>query len=203
MNNRQTGLTWVTALVILILIVLAFGIVLPVWHRVAGCYESPRATVKTTIIQLSQALKAYETDMERYPPDHEPYGGSVEGSVYQYRNDVLVRYLDGDPSNDPDPSHPIRGQYFEFEEPYILNKAIYTDRFEEPFWYHNFQDDEPSLRDKAIDPKNPLHPWTNAILFRRFQIYSKAGWGGKPLKDAYDGKERTAGNFRWITNYHD
>lgn len=200
-RSRNHGLTIVEILVILLLIVLLLGFLIPVITR-GGYVMSERCRTKLTINQLCQALKFYKEYFDGYPPDHYPYGGSEEGVIYKYRNDVLVRYLGGDTGNNPNPARPVR-QFFEFKQSSLVDNSIVVDFYRQPFWYHNFQDDIPPLREKVVDAKNPLHPWTNAIFYKNFQIYCKADIGGKTLEDAYCGKAKTAENFRWITNYVD
>ncbi len=152
---------------------------------------------KVILTDLDKAISCYGMDWGQFPPDNENNGGQQEGTVYKYRNDSLVKYLDGD-SDNGGPGRPY--QYFEFNK---LDKSelIYRNDYGEFFWYHNFKDDVFSLEKNVTDKDNPLHPWTNCYFFKRFQLYTKYKVEGKTV-EPYGNNEKVEKNFIWITNYN-
>jgi len=184
------------------------GILLPTLGT--ATLKAQRAKVKATITQLEQSLANYKTDNGNYPPDHEANtGGAITTQgTYKYRNDSLIKYLDGDTGNGGGAI-----LYYEFREQYInadVSTFVYLDEFQEAYWYHNFHDDSGSTS-KITDPNRPLHPWYNRINFQGVQIYSRAhtAWetyDPTPTADvdtAYGGNfsNATRDDFLWISNY--
>lgn len=184
--KKSNGFTLIELLIVIAIIGILVGILLPALNKMQ--INAMRAECKTTITQLAQALKSYETDQGVYPPEE----GTSEGTgTYAYFDESLVRYLDGDKSNKGPAS-----QYFEFKQQYLSGTGsnAYQDRFEENYWYHNFQKD--NVDTKVINAaQGELHPWYNRILFRSFQVYSKANYG------APDPQSHQQGVLKWITNY--
>ena len=197
MIKKKNGFTLVELLVVIAIISVLASILIPSLGKVTE--KANRAAVKNTITQLSTALKAYETDYGEYPPDDETgNGGSTTTGTYKYRNDILVKYLDGDTGNGG-PSI----VYFEFPEEYLSGgskKLVLLDRFGESFWYHNFHDDTGSTG-KVRNAGNPLHPWFNRFNFRGYQLYSEANYPNAPYGDKTGENGVTADDFKWITNY--
>lgn len=194
MNKK--GFTLVELLTVVAVISILIGILMPALN--SSRIRAQRAEVKVTVKQLSQALKAYETDEGVFPPHGE---GASEGTIYTYWDEALINYLDGDTATSAAGGGGSATQYFEFQEEFIEG-STYVDVFGEKIWYRNFHG--LGLTTKTIDSNNPLHPWTNCILFRGVQLYSKANYEGSTLDSAYEDpaslgkKEET---FRWITNY--
>ena len=193
---KKKGFTLVEILVVITIISILAALLLPTISGVQK--DALRAKAKTTINQLAQALKAYETDYGQYPPDDLNNGGSeTSKGTYKYRNDSLIFALDGDTSNGG-PSI----VYFEFQEEFIDGDShqIYLDPFSQPFWYHNFHDDSGSTG-KVRNNTYPLHPWYNRFHFRGVQLYTQADLGLEFPDDPYAGEDETETNFKWITNY--
>lgn len=178
-------------LVVIAIIAVLAAILVPTLGKAQQ--KALRAKVKTTVNQLAQALKAYEGDYGQYPPMTANGGSATTGGTYQYRNDVLLPFLDGDTSNGGP-----RIQYFEFQQQDISGTTVYLDHFGQAFWYYNFHGRSPALTGKVIDSGNPLHPHYNAVYFKGVQVYTQADYENDP----YGGNTtKTEENFKWITNY--
>lgn len=188
MSNKRLGFTLIELLVVIAIIGVLAAILIPSLSKVQE--RALRAKVKTTVNQLAQATKAYEGDYGVYPPMVANGGATSVGGNYQYRNDVLMPFLDGDTNNGGP-----RIQYFEFQQQ-DCNGNIYLDHFGQAFWYCNFHGRTPTLTGKVI-ANPPLHPHYNAVYFRGIQIYTEANYEGDP----YGGSTQTEDNFKWITNY--
>lgn len=205
--NRK-GFTLIELLVVIAIIGVLAGLLLPVLNKAKT--TTMRAECKTTINQLSQALKGYEEVENGYPPTLDT-GANTEGGTYRYRNNILVACLDGDTSTVTSGYGNNRRQYFEFKVQQLRDDAgaidatspVIYDSFIEPLWYRNFQRDNSALTAKVNDGNNPLHPWTNAIFFQSYQIYGKANYSGTTLDSAYEDGDKNIDKFRWLTNYCD
>ncbi len=196
MKKQRYGFTLVELLVVIAIIGVLAGILVP--SLSAASVRAQRAKVKAIITQLEQALTQYKLEKNKYPPSTENNGGSVtSGGTYTYRNDCLVKYLDGDTSNGGESI-----LYFDFQIQYLRpsNNLIYYGPFDEDFWYHNFDEDNATSRVRSTS--YPLHPWYNRINFQGVQIYSRANGGKDYGNDAYGGATNpTTMDFLWITNY--
>ena len=193
MNKNRRGFTLIELLVVIAIIGVLASILLPTLNYVQ--YRAKVATVKTTITQMAQALKAYQNDYGVYPPNAE---GSTEGPAttvnveYSYCNGAFVPYLDGDTSTMGTNGGASKIQYFEFKEQ-DRDGNRYRDGFEGYYWYHNMQADNMNQKDLA-STQGALHPWYISINFRSFQIYSKIDYPTQAYED---------GVFKWVTNYSD
>ena len=206
----RKGFTLIELLVVIAIIAILAGILLPALSGVRR--KSLIAEVKTTVNQLSQACKAYETDNGAYPPEDGKYinvdganGGNATNASdtaapYNYSDGSFVPYLDGDTSTLGTQS--VKGGrskivYFDFKEQYIDGDK-YKDRFDGSFLYHNFQKD--GITGKSIHATRVLDPYQNAILFRGVQIFSKVDYLTNPYGEE---TATTEANFKWVTNYSD
>jgi prepilin-type N-terminal cleavage/methylation domain-containing protein len=203
---KNKGFTLIELLVVIAIIGLLAGILLPVLNKVQ--VSAMRAECKATINQLSQALKTYEEVENGYPPNV----GTQEGTTYAYSCDILAPCLDGNTVTTTGGYGNNRRQYFEFKENQLAqwntgtgegdtnaaeaNEKSILDRFLQPVWYYNFQPPFHNFSSKQISG-NPLHPWTNALLFANYQMYSKANYPD----NAYGDETPNAEKFRWITSY--
>ena len=190
MQKKHAGFTLIELLVVIAIIAVLAGLLLPTLSSVQD--RALRAKVKTTVNQLSQAVKAYETDNGHYPL-MKNNGGADQGGTYKYRNDVLIPNLDGDTTTG---NNTPTIQYFEFTQQDCQGN-VYLDHFGEPFWYFNYHAVKPVLTGKTVSTSDPLHPWHNVIHFRGIQIYTQANFP----EDPYGGKPKKEDNFQWITNY--
>lgn len=199
MSEKIKTIKWLDGLLafVAVVIVLLGGLSLIATKKISTA--GPNSWTKSTLRSLSVALVAYQVDYNLFPPSNEDNGGEEEGTRFKYRNDILVKYLDGDPSNGGG-----NIKYFDFEKDKLRgeNGLIYVDTFGEPFWYCNFQqqyiENPKTHQSKVLNPKAIYHPWTNRVHPRSFQIYSKVQFPENP----YGSKEKTKDNFKWITNYN-
>lgn len=190
-------------------------------------YKAKYVDAVTMITDIDKGLEMYSEAWNGYPPDHVAVDtvntavakadpNPLTGKRFAYRNDVLIPYLDGERDLAASPPNPgSTRQYYEFtsKRRHPGSDFVCIDAFNQPVWYHNFQDDvsadasttEGRLTARKLDGGHPLHPWYTCTSFKRFQLYSKVGYDipADAEGGAY-GRNPSVKNetkFKWAINY--
>lgn len=195
--ERKEGFTLVELLVVIAIIAILASLIVPAISSARN--TARRNSVKVLLKDLDTSLASYHRDYNRYPPDNIANGGAADTGTYVYRNDVLIPFLDGDPTTGAGTSTTV---YYDFDPANIQNTTVLIDTFEEPVWYHNFLEDvdktDPSTYSKITGPASqPYHPNVSRLRPRSYQTYSKADFPDDP----YGSLTPTRDTLRWIINY--
>ncbi len=185
MPQKKQGFTLIELLVVIAIIGILAAVLLPALGRVQE--KTIRVEVKTTITNLESSLKMYEADEGDFPPSENE--GNSDGGTNPHFDGALVRFLDGNNSND-DNVNGKPNQYFEFPPDDVFDgkdakHPIFASRFETPFFYKNMQ----ALGRFNPDKDNDPDPRVAIVKFKTFQVYNQLG-------DVVKEEPET-----WITNY--